>query len=171
MFDFDDDANLASDASGCRIHQREQFAEAQHGLLPVELRAAGAELGQALASTQKRQFVPREVFGKPPGYFFSVDHLGCASIEKLGVLGNVGCGGYLILVADHEHAIARHHNVGLNSADTQIYRKFVRRPRVLGTIPRRSSMSDDEWRGMRHGLRLAASAVWRLPTASLPRAL
>ena len=68
---------------------------------------------------------------------------------------HIGGGGDLVLVARHQHAVARHHQVRLDEVGTRLHGEEVGGERVLGDVAARAAMGDDDgqcrsWRRYQH---------------------
>jgi hypothetical protein len=94
------------------------------------LRAQGLDLGE------------REVLGEPAGHRLAVDGLGGLAVRKLH--GDVGGPADLVLVTRDQDAVLGRHQIGLDEVRPHLRRQPVRRQGVLGAMPARAPMADDE---------------------------
>ena len=63
---------------------------------------------------------------------------------KRGCCGDIGGGGDLVLVARHQHAVARHDQVRLDEVRTHLQREEVGGEGVLGDVAAGAAMGDDD---------------------------
>ena len=128
------------------LHQVDDLGERGHAELAVELGAAGALLGDALAGVEGLDLGQREVLGPPVGRGLAVQHLGDAAVGELGVVGDVGGAAQQRLVAGDQHAVLGDHEVGLDDVGATGNGDAVGFQRVLGAQAAGAAVADDQRR-------------------------
>ena len=127
-----------------RLHQGEDLLQRCDLELPVEARIRGPQLRDALAHAQALQFREREVLGEPAVRLGAIDAAARTAGGETRLLGDIGGGGDLVLVARHQHAVARHDQVRLDEVRTHLQRKEVGGEGVLGDVAAGAAMGDDD---------------------------
>src|SRR5690606_10460018 len=87
---------------------------------------------------------PREILREPPGVLHAIHDFGRAARRELGVRGNIGRAGYLVLVPEHENAVSRRNDVGLHRVRAELECELVGGSRVLWSIPAGTPVTDYE---------------------------
>ena len=148
VLDLRDDADQAPAAFGFGSGQRHYFIESGH--FEAAVVAGRAKLRQAFARAQGLQLGQAEVLGEPAIDPLPVHLPACPAGGKLRPAGDIGAGGDLVLVACHQHAVARHHQVRLDGVGAVGDGAGVGRQRVLGQ-PGTGTPVGDHQRGGRDG--------------------
>ena len=144
---------------GGRVDEREQLAQPDDRVAPVEARARLPDPAESLACAQRREFGPGEVLGEPPGERRPVDLARRASAGELGPCRDIRGARDLVLMTQDEHAVACRDDVGLDRVGAERERQFVGRAGVLGTVAGCPAVADDERRrggGGRHAPSVAS---------------
>src|SRR4029434_3915137 len=104
---------------------------------------------QSLARAQRFQLGEREVLGEPAGDAAAIDRLSSLPEREFRRRRDIGGAADLVLVAHHQRAVARDHEVGLDVIGALLYRDEVFWERVLGHIPAGPAVRYDKWTGAR----------------------
>ena len=148
VLDLRHDAEQAPAAFGFGGGQRHDFIESGH--VEAAVVAGRAKLRQAFARAQGLQLGQAEVLGEPAFDPLPVHLPACPAGGKLRPVGDIGGGGDFILVACHQHAVARHHQVRLDGVGAVGDGALVGRQRVLRQ-PGTGTPVGDHQRGGRDG--------------------
>ena len=112
-------------APACAGRQLQDFIEGRHGELSIEGAVLRPQFRQTFPRAQSLEFSQSEIFGKPAAQSFTVDGLCALPCCKFGMLRHIGGAADLILVPGNQHAVARHHQVGLDEIGAFLDREAV----------------------------------------------
>ncbi len=132
--------------SRCRLPQVDDLLEGWDLEQPVQRRVLGAHQGQPLLGPQRLELCQGEVEREPGvGEDHAVDRSRRLTARELGVVGDVGGGADVGLVAGDELAVLGEHQVGLDVVGPHLDRERVRGDRVLGAVGGAAPVADDDW--------------------------
>src|SRR5215217_8080906 len=136
------DADRAVVALRIALRQRDHFLERRYAELPVELLRAVVE---RLNRAQRAELREGEV-GDEPAEFWgpTVDHRGALAVGELGMLGDVGGGGDVGLVARDQVTVLGRDEIRLDVVRAELDRERVARKRVVGEVAGGSAVPDHE---------------------------
>ena len=104
----------------------------------------GPQLGEPLLGPQRLQLGEGEVLGEPAGDRDAVDGLGGPAGGELGVVGDVGGTGDLVLVPGDQHAVLGGDQVGLDVVGALSDRQPVGLEGVLRPVAAGAAVGDDD---------------------------
>ena len=119
----------------------------QRGDLELAVVPRAAQLRQPFACAQCLQLGQAEVLAEPAGDLRAIDQLAGLARGELGMTGHVGGAADLVLVARHQHAILRHHQVRLDEVGAVGDRLRIRSQRVLRAQRAGAAMADHQHPG------------------------
>ncbi len=131
--------------------QRDDLVQRRDLELVVVLRIGRTQLRNALARAQRLELGQREVLGEPALQPLAVDHLDALALGELRQRGDVGGAADLVLVAGHQHAVARDDQIGFDQIGAVLDRLGVRRQRMFGPQRAGAAMADYQRLGSRRG--------------------
>ncbi|CAM5304041.1 hypothetical protein SDIAM103S_00830 [Streptomyces diastaticus subsp. diastaticus] len=99
--------------------------------------------GDALGGAQRLQLRQGEVLGEPAGQLHPVDRLGGLAAGELGVVGDVGGTGDVVLVTAYEMAVLGGHQVLLDDVGAHVQGELVGAEGVFGPVSAGSAVGDD----------------------------
>ena len=101
-------------------------------------------LGQRLDRAQRADLLEREVGGEPALLGNAVDHRRALAVGELGVLGHVGGGGDVRLVAGDQVPVLGGDQVRLDVVRAELDRERVAGQRVVGQVAGGAAVADDQ---------------------------
>jgi len=131
VLDLDVQAAPATGARRLPGDEEEQLVERRQAVAGRR-RPQGAQLGQG-------EVVDEPALHEPP-----VDHLAGTPAGELRPERDVGRPAELRVVADHQHSVAAHHEVGLDGVGSEPERETEGGQGVLGQVRRGAAMTDDQ---------------------------
>ena len=131
------------------LHQRQHLVEGRDEVAAVEDGVLLPHERQPLLGAQAAQLAEGEVLGEPAGHRDPVDELRGPALRVLGTGRHVGRPADLVLVAGHQDAVLRGHEVGLDDVRALADREVVRRERVLRPVAGGTAVAEDERGGGR----------------------
>ena len=153
------DADRAAQLARQALGEVDDLLERRHLEAAVVDRVALADLRDPLLRAQRLELGEREVLGEPAGDRRAVDRLRRAAGGELGMRGDVGRRGDVVLVAGDEDAVLGRHQVGLDVVGAHPRGQLVAGERVLGPVAGGPAVTDHQ----RLGLRTARRVFRRTP--------
>src|SRR4029434_9321769 len=105
----------------------------------------GPQVREPLHGPQGPQLGQGEVLGEPAGVLHPVDRLGGLACGELGVGGDVGGAGDVVLVPGHEYVVLGRDQVGLDVVRPHLDGQPVGGEGVLGPVAAGPAVADDQW--------------------------